>query len=54
MHLPLGPMAQQTEEHAELPELVAIEDLTAGALDAAAREMAHEQDEAAAWPTATA
>ena len=54
MHLPLGPVTQQTEEHAELPEVVAIEDLTAGALDAAAREMAQEQGAAATWPTATA
>lgn len=54
MHLPLGPVTPQIEEHTELPEVVAIEDLTAGALDAAAREMAHEQEESATWPTATA
>lgn len=54
MHLPLAPMAPQPEQHTELPEVVAIEDLTAGALDAAAREMAHEQEESATWPTATA
>lgn len=47
-------MTQQAEQHTELPEVVPIEDLTAGALDAAAREMAQEQEEAASWPTATA
>lgn len=52
--MPFGPMTPQPEEHAELPEVVPIEDLTAGALDAAAREMAQEQEETAAWPTATA
>lgn len=52
--MPFGPMTPQPEEHAELPEVVPIEDLTAGALDAAAREMAQEQEGAATWPTATA
>ena len=47
-------MTQQPDEHTELPEVVPIEDLTAGALDAAAREMAQEQEETATWPTATA
>lgn len=54
MHPPLGPAVQQTGQHAELPEVVPIEDLTAGALDAAAREIAQEQEGAAAWPIATA
>jgi hypothetical protein len=54
MHLPFGPVTHQAEEHAELPEVVPIEDLTAGALDAAAQEIAQEQEENATWPTATA
>ena len=54
MHLPFAPATQQPEEHAELPEVVPIEDLTASALDAAAQEIAEEQEETATWPTATA
>lgn len=54
MHLPFGPTPATPEEHAELPEVVPIEDLTAGALDAAAQEIAEEQEETATWPTATA
>jgi hypothetical protein len=54
MHLPFGPATQAAEEHAELPEVVPIEDLTAGALDAAAREIAEEQEGVSTWPTATA
>lgn len=44
MHMPLGSI----QEHAELPEVVAIEDLTAGALAAAAQEMAQEPPPTAA------
>jgi len=54
MHLPFVLAAHHPEEHAELPEVVPIEDLTTRALDAAAREIAEEQEEASTWPTATA
>lgn len=54
MHLPVGPATEQPEEHVELPEVVPIEDLTSRALDAAAEEIAHEQEEAAPWQTPTA
>jgi hypothetical protein len=53
MHLPFVRAADDAEEH-ELPEVVPIEDLTTRALDAAAREIAEEHEEAAKWPTATA
>lgn len=54
MHLPFGPVTHQPEQHSELPEVVAIEDLTAGALDAAAQEIAAEQEKTTTWPTTTA
>lgn len=54
MHLPLGHAVHQSEEHLDLPEVVSIEDLTVRALDAAAREIAEEQQEGSTWPTATA
>ena len=44
MHPPFGSTAQQSDEHVQLPEVVPIEDLTALALDAAAREIAQEAD----------
>lgn len=54
MHLPFLPTVAQTEEHSDLPEVVAIQDLSGRAIAAAAREIAEEQEEAATWPTATA
>lgn len=43
MNLPFGEATHEPEEHLELPEVVPIEDLTARALDAAAREIEREQ-----------
>ena len=54
MHLPFGLATTDPDEHVELPEVVPIEDLTARALDAAAREIEKEQQEDPSWPTATA
>jgi hypothetical protein len=54
MHLPFGSTTQESDDRSELPEIVPIEDLSARALDAAAREIAEEHEEAPTWPTATA
>jgi hypothetical protein len=58
MHLPFGPPTYTApEEHAELPEIVPIQELSSRAIDDAAREMAAEpatEEEIEQWPTATA
>lgn len=55
MHLPFGPATYDTpEEHAELPEIVPIQELSAHAIADAARELAEEQEEEIhTWPTVT-
>jgi hypothetical protein len=41
----VGPVTGPEDEEAELPEVVAIDDLTTGAIDAAAAEIAADDEE---------
>jgi hypothetical protein len=58
MHVPFGPQTyEEPEEHSELPEVVSIRELSAHAIDEAAREIDAQErkgeEEAPEWPTPT-